>query len=87
MVELVYKCNEGSTVSMQKVSRLLKCHSNLFGGHKYTCKHINGHQPRSHIPQSRCVCGVNISNFKSGIHRLIMPYLSNHGEAPRGEIN
>ena len=32
MVELVYKFNEKSTASVEKVSRPLKCHSIFMGG-------------------------------------------------------
>ena len=50
MVDLVYKFNEKSTASVEKVSRPLKCHSNFLGGHTYTYTftyiHINGHQPQ-----------------------------------------
>ena len=41
MVELVYKFNEKSTASVEKVSQLLKCHSIfVMGGGSYTYTYI-----------------------------------------------
>ena len=51
VVELVYKFDEKSTASVEKVSRPLKCHLNFLGViYTHTHMYINGHQLRSHNP-------------------------------------
>ena len=45
VVELVYKFDN---VSVEKVSRPLKCHSNSFASYTYIYINIYGYQPQSH---------------------------------------
>ena len=69
MVELVYKLDEKSTTSVEKVSRPLKCHAfKLLGGsHILYMTYINGHQHRSHNPCSHMCAQGNNFNCKNTI--------------------